>query len=1189
MSMRIESVALQGFNLVEASAGTGKTHTLTGLYLRLLLEQDHGPERILVVTYTKAATAELKTRIRQRLIDARSLSDGGASDDPLLHAILDNIADKARARRRLDLAIAGFDRAAIHTIHGLCQRVLTEQAFETGQGFNTDLVTDQADRLLQIADDYWRREINQLPGQLLQALRDRIDTPEALLQRMRPALGKPYLQVRACDWPEGIESLELQANQLQSVVRSLWQEQRDSILALLSDTQVMKGNLYRRAWLEGWGAKMDQWLQATVYQRPFDKAERFTPEIIEAAIKPGQVAPRHPFFNQFSRYLACVEACADAFDRAFVAMQKSFYDYLLDELPRRQAEAREWSYDDLLLQLHAALLADRGGRLGGLLRRRYPAALVDEFQDTDPVQYRILSQIYLNSRQPVFLVGDPKQAIYSFRGADLFAYLRARDETGANHHTLDINWRSTPGLLQAVNTLFGSSHRPFFEPRIGFETVAAGDREMASLTIAGGSEAPFQIWHLTFGEQTGIEEIRQTVADATAGEIARLLTLASQDKARIGDRSLCGGDIAVLVRTHEQASRIAQALRAYGISSVHSNQQSVYWSQEAEQLQRLLLALLEPHRGRLVRAALATPMLGWDGAAIDEMNRKDDLQNGLFNRFFHHHRAWRDNGFIVMIKALATEMGIENRLLEFCDGERRLTNFYHLLELLQQYDDTARPDMEGLVKWFARQRQTLSQDDEHLLRLESDGKLVRIDTLHHSKGLEYNIVFCPFLWDQSEARSDDKPFLFHDPHEDYAAVLELGSEDFDDNRAYFHEEVFAENLRLLYVALTRPRYRCYLPWGWLKQSRHSALGWVLHTTNRTDCPQTLAQWRQQLKTLNPERDEQVLRILATAARGSIDITPLPHAAEMAQLTLPPPQELQPPRHFSASISVVGGVASFSSLVAGQHEDRPDYDIQTTILNQSQDPHRGFSVHGFPRGSRPGSCLHAILEELDFMQPHGQAVELMVEEKLMFHAIDTRWKGVVVQWMREVVETPLNIDGLTLSRIGPGQRLNEMEFYFPAKSLQPKAIMALARHHRFSDVDRLIDGLANLHASVENGYVKGYIDLVFEVDGCFYLADYKSNWLGNSYSDYHPRALTNAMIEHHYTLQYLLYSLALHRYLKLRLPDYVYEHHFGGVYYLFLRGMQPQTGARLGVVAERPSQGFIEALDRLIEARSDESS
>ncbi|MEW8373001.1 MAG: exodeoxyribonuclease V subunit beta [Candidatus Thiodiazotropha sp.] len=1188
MSMQIDAVALKGFNLVEASAGTGKTHTLTSLYLRLLLEQGYGPEQILVVTYTKAATAELKTRIRQRLLEARSHYNGAVSGDPLLQAIHDKLADRERARHRIDLAIAAFDRAAIFTIHGFCQRVLSEQAFETGQGFNTSLVPDQSDRLQQIADDFWRREINQLPDRLLQAFRLWIESPEALLQQMRPALGKPYLKVRGRDWPQDIAQLERQAIERQSEVRALWEEQRAAILTLLCNNQVMNGRIYRKDRVEGWGLKIDQWLQATPYERPFEMAVRFTTESIEAAVKAGQDAPQHPFFPLFSRYMKCVEECADAFDRATAALQKSFYDYLLQELPRRQAEAGEWSYDDLLLQLHSALQGD-SGHLAALLRRRYPAALVDEFQDTDPIQYAILSRIYRNSLQPVFLVGDPKQAIYSFRGADLFAYLRAREETGAKYHSLDINWRSTPGLVRAVNTLFGRARRPFYEPRIGFDPVAAADREMDPLVLDNAPEAPMQLWRLAFDEQAGVEAIRQAVADATAAEIARLLTLGSQKRARIGERELRGSDIAVLVRTHEQASRIAQALRARGIAAVHSSQQSVYRSREAEHLQRLLIALLEPQRGPLVRAALATPLLGWDGAAIDELNREDGSQNRLFKRFFDYHHSWRDDGFIAMIRALVMDMGIEKRLLGFGDGERRLTNFHHLLELLHQQDATAHPGMEGLLKWFLRQCQSRSQDDERLLRLESDGELVKIETLHHSKGLEYEIVFCPYLWDESEPRADHSPFLFHDPLDDYAAVLELGSARFHDNRDYLHEEAFAENLRLLYVALTRPRYRCYLAWGWMKQSRHSALGWLLHNPGKAESTLDLAAWRQRAKALDPGQDADALQALAQAAAGAIHITPLPLDGEVVQLAMPPPPELQPARRFSATITAVGNVASFSSLVAGQHEDRPDHDASPARPEQLQEQVEGFDVHGFPRGAGPGSCLHAILEALDFNQGGGRGLEALVEQKLLLHAIDTRWTALVAQWMGEVLETPLDGAGLTLSRIPGERRLNEMAFYFPARSLQAKTIMALAEAHRFAGVDGLIDGLAGLRAGVVDGYVKGYIDLVFEADGCFYLADYKSNWLGNSYADYHPQALRTAMVEHRYTLQYLLYTLALHRYLKLRLPGYAYERHFGGVYYLFLRGMRPRSGARLGVVAERPSEAFIEALDRMIEAHSDGSS
>jgi exodeoxyribonuclease V beta subunit len=1181
MGLRIETLALEGFNLLEASAGTGKTHALTGLYLRLLLEGGYAPDQILVVTYTKAATAELKTRIRRRLLDARALFGGGESEDPLLQAIHARIADKDRARRHLDLALASFDRAAIFTIHGFCQRVLTDQAFETGQGFDTRLVPDQSDRLQQIVDDFWRREINRLPDLFLQAFRLRIEGPETMLSRLRPAIGKPYLRVRASDWPQDLEQLERQAVELQSQVMALWRRERDRLLALLIDDGALKANIYHPDRVGGWAEDMQQWLDSTPYERPFDKAERFTPQGIEAAVKKGRVAPSHPFFSLFSHYLKSVNACREAFDRAVVALHKSLYDYLLEELPRRQAEAREWSYDDLLLQLSAALGRDRSGRLAALLRGRYRAALVDEFQDTDPVQYRILRRIYLESRQPVFLVGDPKQAIYSFRGADLFAYLHAREETAAQRHTLDVNWRSAPELVTAVNTLFGRCHQPFLDPRIAFEPVQAAAREMPRLKVQGGASAPLQIWRLAFDQESGIDEIRQAVADATAGEIVRLLSMASQARARIGERPLCGGDIAVLVRTHRQASQIAQALRARGIAVVQRSQQSVYESHEAEQLQRLLIALLEPHRAALVHAALATPLLGWDGAAIDGLNRDDASQNRLFNRFFDYHRRWREDGFIAMIRAMALEMEIANRLLGFRDGERRLTNFLHLLELLHEHDSGTHPGMEGLVKWFTRQRQSPSQDDERLLRLESDGELVRIETLHHSKGLEYGIVFTPFLWDESEPRSSDKPFLFHDPGEEYAAVLELGSEGFDENRGRYLEEEFAENLRLLYVALTRACHRCYLPWGLTRQNRCSALAWLLHNRVETDPKLSLASWREHARGLDEQSDDQALQALAGSAQGSIGITPLLRESATLQIELPLAAQLMPARRFSASIVSTGGVASFSSLVAGQHEDRPDYD--TTVLTRTPvaDQLESFSVHGFPRGSAPGSCLHSILERLDFMRSGEEDVEKMVREKLLLHAIDGRWSPLVVQWMQEVVATPIDRDGLTLGRIAGAQRVNEMEFHFPARSLRPGAIVALARRYRFPGVDGLVDGLANLHAGVADGYVKGYIDLVFEADGRFHLADYKSNWLGNDYGDYHPKALAAAMAEHHYALQYLLYTLALHRYLKVRLSGYEYERHFGAVYYLFLRGMQPRSGPGLGVVAERPSADFIQALDALI--------
>jgi exodeoxyribonuclease V beta subunit len=606
----------------------------------------------------------------------------------------------------------------------------------------------------------------------------------------------------------------------------------------------------------------------------------------------------------------------------------------------------------------------------------------------------------------------------------------------------------------------------------------------------------------------------------------------------------------------------------------------VFWSGEAESLERLLMALLEPRRGSLVRAALATPLLGWDAQRIDALNRDDRALGDCLARFHEFNGIWQRRGFIVMFRRLLEAEGIESRLLDYRDGERRLTNLYHLAELLHQQDRATWSGMEGLVKWLARQRQSAARE-EQLLRLESDSHLVKIDTLHGSKGLEYPIVLCPFLWDESDARTDDRPYLFHDPEADYAAVLEIGSERFEQDRQRMKEESLAESLRLLYVALTRARHRCYLPWGQVKNSESSALCWLLHSGQAPAEDASLETWGRRAKAMSAERLAQEMDALVARSAGSIALLPLPVEAGLSQMPLAMPPMLAPARRFMGRIEALRRVASFSSLAAGHPEDHPDHDAQTTGEVLLMPALVSEDIHGFPRGSGPGSCLHAILEGLDFTAVEASEVVPHIRQQLRLHAIDERWVPVVEQMVRDLTATPLNREGLTLSDITLAHRVDEMEFHFPVRHLTPGSILRLAGRYRFSENPDMIEGLAGLDGPAVEGFMKGFIDLTFEWRGRYYLADYKSNWLGDSVEAYHQPALQAAMVEHHYPLQYALYTLALHRYLGLRLPGYDYERHFGGVYYLFLRGMSPQSGAALGVIEERPSHAFVQALDDLM--------
>ncbi|MGD8931080.1 MAG: exodeoxyribonuclease V subunit beta [Chromatiales bacterium] len=1179
-SLDLTRVPLSGLNLVEASAGTGKTHTLTGLYLRLLLELSLNPEQILVVTYTKAATAELKERIRRRLVETRQAFLDGTGDDNLIRHLLQGSNDRATSVKQLDLAIAGFDQAAIYTIHGFCQRVLSEHALETGQAFDVELVPDESARLQQIADDFWRLRLTDLSHALAEWVQDNFGSPEGLLAQVGQGLGKPYLELRSAQWPGDLQRLDRELLEQLQALRAVWRQDGVAIRRFLSQSKQLKRNVYRRDRVGNWLEEFEQWLQ----QDPHDlqgctSLKRFGRRVLESALAKDGKLIETQFFDLCQVIERLIEGRAEAYQGAIGCLRREFYDYLLQELPRRRQAAGEWSYDDLLQQLHLALLGGQGRRLATLLQRRYPAALVDEFQDTDPVQYDILERIYGTDRQSVFLVGDPKQAIYSFRGADIFAYLTARNRI-REAYSLDRNWRSTPQLIQALNTLFGRHPNAFFFPEIPFQPVSAANSDQDGLHESGDRAGHLRIWQITSAGNARLPELRQQVADGTAEEIARLLRLAREGRLKLGDRPMDGGDIAVLVRKHSQGERIARALTARGIHSVRSAQDNVFLSREAEQLERLLLALLEPRREPLLRAALATDLLGWRGAEIDRLNRDDGLLGEQFERFLDYHQGWRDQGFIRMFRRLQFERDLERRLLAYRDGERRLTNLYQLVELLHRHDSERRPGMEGLVKWFSRQRQEQTgNEEERQLRLESDSHLVKIVTQHASKGLQYPVVFCPYLWDENLGlRSAQRSYLFHDPTTAYQAVFEMGSPAFFDSQRYYKQEELAENLRLLYVALTRARYRCYLPWGKVKNSEHSALAWLLYPAAAGE--ETLAGWQKRFKGLKPAEIQQGLEALAAAAAGTISLLPLPMAQAGEQLSIDLPPALGPARRFQGVIPGGPRISSFSSLVAGLAAELPDHDAtlarepsgQTEVLSD---------IHGFPKGAQPGTCLHSIFEQLDFTADSRAELEQLVAGQLSDFAIETRWGPVIADMVQAVLSTPLDASGLRLRDIDLGHRISELEFHFPIHRLEPRALETLARQEGFSRSEAILSVFRELTFPEIQGYMTGFIDLVLEWQGRFYLLDYKSNWLGEDRHAYTQEQLRQAMLVHHYPIQYLFYTLALHRYLARRVADYDYDRHFGGVFYLFLRGMDPALGSDSGVFQERPSRSFIEALDRYL--------
>ena len=1188
-------ISLAGLNLIEASAGTGKTYTITALYARLVVEAGIPVSRILVVTYTNAATKELRDRIRTRLSDLRLafLRGRAAEHDELATRLLDLLPDRELAIRRLNNAVRGFDEAAIFTIHGFCKRVLGDNAFESGLSFETELMTDTHDLLQEIAEDFWRREFYAGSPLLVQYLLEKKQSPETLLAQVERYLGKPYLQVITSPGEEDGAVLEQNFATAFQQARVIWLGEHAEITDLFARDKALNGNIYRKNSIPSWLQMMHAYLSAeTPTLALFDKFAHFTTRKLQdkKSVKKGQIAPQHPFFD------AC-EALVKARDALVYYGQHripvKLLEYCNSEMAIRKRQQHIQSYDDLLLDLHQALgHPQQGTALIETLRRRYAAALIDEFQDTDPVQYAIFRAIYGGTTKPVFLVGDPKQAIYSFRGADIFAYLSARHDTPkTQRHTLDVNWRSDPRLLTALNALFGTAQDgPFLFNDIPFHpAIPAELKQHEPLWIQGRQEPPLQIWLL---EPDGDKPVNKDAANhkaarATAAEIARLLNLGARDQARIGERSLTGGDIAVLVRSHRQGRLIRKALLQLGVPSVQHADDSVFASDEASQLYWLLAAVAEPGNEGRLRTVLASDLFGLSGDELYRLSEMEQSWTEWLEKFQDYRQLWREHGFMRFFRAWLSGEKVAQRLLAFRDGERRLTNLLHLAELLHLASQN-HPGMADLLKWLSdRQRAPTNKDEEQMLRLESDENLVRIVTVHKSKGLEYPLVFCPFLWDgRLHAEKDQSALLYHDPSAVNRAILAIGVDEQHPARQQALREEMAENLRLFYVALTRAKQRCTLVWGKIKDAETAPPAWLLHHPPVVGPSQDrLEVARQRFEAITAPALRNELQTVFATAGEAVAITPLPEASAAPYQ---PPTTTEPTlaaRTFSGAPLEFWRIGSFTTLTAGQSIEAPDHDLSTTLPEAIAEesilvPRK--SIFDFPRGARAGICLHALFERLDFAQIEDyERVEALVSRTLEGHGLDAvEWTPVVADLAQRVLATPLNQDGLCLAEVSADRRLNELEFSYPLANLRADALRKVLERHG-QNIGPFQEMIENLEFSPLRGYMKGYIDLVFEADGRFWLVDYKSNWLGAETAAYRGERLAAVMAREAYVLQYLIYTVALHRYLQWRLPDYDYQRHFGGIFYLFLRGMDPVLGAECGVFHDRPAPALVLALDHLM--------
>ncbi|MBV1786734.1 exodeoxyribonuclease V subunit beta [Marinobacterium sp. D7] len=1233
---------LHGRRLIEASAGTGKTYTIAALYLRLVL--GHGgdnayprallPPEILVVTFTNAATRELRERIRDRLAEAAQVFRGQKpAKDQFLQALLaepayaDESAEegtRAAAAYQLDRAAQWMDEAAIYTIHGWSQRMLSQHAFDSGSLFDQQLDNEDAELLREAVQDYWRTFCYPLPRAAARALGALAKDPQQLESLLKPMLGAYGAQLclrgepvpdaqSPTDFAAELMQWQQQREALESSARRLWVDGLDEVEQLLQQA-VSQGVLSKASFkpdnLPQWLSEMRDWAEGSTAD---DKLLlRFSRANLRARTnKKFQFdgTPDHPAFDALETLTDYLGSAPD-----LSPVRRHAALWVSERFEQGKRRAARLGFDDLLSRLDQALHGEAGERLAAQIAQQYPVALIDEFQDTDPVQYRSFSRIYGGERaqaSALLMIGDPKQAIYAFRGADIHTYLRARRDSAGALYTLGTNYRSSTAMVDAVNRLFQHAEKcdaggAFQFARDGdnplpFHPVEANGRRDV-LEVDGKAQSALTGWWMDPEQMLTKEAFRAGIAESTASEICRLLTLGQQQRAgfRQADGSLKPlqpGDIAILVRTGTEAQWVRQALDRRAVRSVYlSDRESVFDTLEAQDLWRWLRACAEPEQPRLVHAALATATLDLGLAELDRLNRDESAWEAQVELFRSLRDAWRRQGVLALVRRLLDAFELPARLLQLSGGERVLTNILHLAEMLQ----AASVQLDGelaLIRYLAEQLSGSGGDaDERVVRLESDADRVQVITIHKSKGLEYPLVFLPFVSDCRKVSARAGSYLYHGDSGETLIELDAGDKD---ACARADRERLQEDLRLLYVALTRPVHACWLGLAPLKEVGNSALGQLLGIAEAGS------------DALQPA-------FAALCADVQLALEPLPAAGSDVLPAASTQQALRPAARFSRVFdSTRWWIASYSALcrlkgesaeqvVEGERaaESAADTARDSTLLESRDEPataapqlQGNADIHRFWKGPAAGTFLHGMLE---WAAEEGFAA-VADSRELRAEFLDPRcqrrdwqpWRALLDDWLHRLLTTPLPLgspptaeDSLRLCDLA-GARA-EMEFWFSAAPVRIAQLDALVRKHILPGQPR-----PELEDGQLNGMLKGFIDLTFEHRGRYWVADYKSNWLGPHSQSYTQAAMREAILHKRYDMQYVLYTLALHRLLKARVPGYAedpakgYEQYVGGALYMFLRGIDEPE--RRGAFVDRPPVELMLELDRLFSGHREENA
>ncbi len=1112
------TVPLQGSNLIEASAGTGKTYSIAILALRLILEKNISIREILMVTFTKAAVAELEERIRKFIRSGYKCAQGEEIPDQTISVLVQNSINKIGQEmtvERLKDATLFLDETSVLTIHSFCQQTLTEFAFETNQLFGADLLQDTSALLEEEVQKFWRKNITTIPQSLLSILMEYQLSQSSISSVVKHHLsGKRFFKYEK---KKEYSFCEQDHTNFLDEIRTINSKEVEMKNTLLEFIIHNKESLIQRA-------GSNKYVVTNNVADLLDTPEDFVTYLFEK----GSLVNIKKAFEDTGILDKCAEckSIKNELSEVITNIFNHIYCVAINEISqgvdKHKLSANQLSFDDLIVNLHQALASRKdNSALVAALQKKYKAVFIDEFQDTDKLQYEIFKTAF-GTNTILFYIGDPKQSIYAWRKADIFTYFKAYKDV-ETIYDMNVNYRSTEPMIHAMNQ--------FFLPKEDFDTFYF-EKEKDKI-IYKNVESPKnnKSGHLKLGEESvvpisiNIQSSKTKINDAVG---ARVVDLLRNKDYTINGRAIKPSDIGILVRSKNEGFKIKNVLSRFHIPAVTVTDAKVLQSGEAQELLYLLEAMMD-HSPSKINRALLSSFTGFNTVNILSLNTER-----VSAMFKNYKASWEKNGVYEPLNLFIAEFGVQKHLLQTNteNGERIITNLYQLIELLFKTESIKNLSPAELTDWLKR---AMEEDDavgdELEQRIENDEESVKITTIHSSKGLQYPIVIAPSLDLLKTNKYEDCSYRDEETSEYISALKNQLSED---QMAVNTTQLEQENRRLVYVAITRAIYKCFIyknSYGTYKESS-------LSTFTKAITPSSLINFEEpEIDTENYyyEPDTPVAVIKKT---GPVTFDLLHKNWKRMSYT----------------------------MLAADLERKPK--IRAEI---SKDPYEQFIFSQLTRGSITGNMLHYIFENIHFSDDERWG--LVVEKAIKRFAPGS--KDIYEEYLPEMIQQVLNLPIPTddtefrLNEISFDKRIHEMEFDFPVTTFNPMELT------RFVENNRLI----NVKSFQEiEGMMNGLIDLFFEHEGKYYILDWKSNFLGGSVEDYSKESLAEAMNENNYHLQYLIYTLAVKKYLESRLPDFDYERDFGGVLYLFIRGMRRDRNE--GVFYAKPSLEMIEKLEGL---------